>query len=60
MSCEEFYGQGVELLIRIKVCPGPAFLLPLEQTFLRDRKQGGSERLESQDKIMEKRGEETK
>ena len=30
MSCEEFYGQGVELLIRIKVCPGPAFLLPFE------------------------------
>ena len=30
MSCEEFYGQGVELLIRIKVCPRPAFLLPFE------------------------------
>ena len=30
MSYEKFYGQGVELLIRIKVCPGPAFLLPFE------------------------------
>ena len=30
MRCEEFYGQGVELLIRIKMCPGPASLLPSE------------------------------
>ena len=34
--------------------------IPLEQTFLRDRKQEGSGRLESQDKIMENRGEKIK